>query len=249
MPPQEPQSNQPTEPAVHNPAAGLDPLDLPPMPVEKPTATGAQAKQMQLIAIGVGVLAFFLLITTVVFATQSSKYQKQSTTAYNDGLEAGKKAQKEADTIAFNKEITSSTRTYEAPAINGSFQISYPKAWSLSVDSSSNTPVSGFINPSFVSVPAPEQALRFTLIDTPYATVKKRYDDNAKTYKAKSSEVTISGIKGVQYVGNINEKSKSAVGTVSIVPLRDKTMLMQTDDNKMYGDTYRQMLETAKLIP
>lgn len=258
MSPEHPRTDQATPPAQsaqnpladHNPAAGLDPLDMPPMPVEhKPEADGAKAKQMQLIAIGVGVLAFFLLITTIVFSMSSSKYQKQSTTAYNDGMETGKKEQKETDTATFNKELTSSTRTYVAPVINGSFEISYPKAWSLSVDTSSSTPVAGLINPSFVTVQAPEQALRFTLIDTPYASTKKRYDDSTKTYKAKATEVTVSGIKGVQYVGNINDKSKTAVGTVVILPLRDKTMLLQTDNNKVYGDTYKQMLDTAKFIP
>lgn len=255
MPPHDPNTNQVTQSAQnplddHNPAAGLDPLDIPPIPIEQHAgADEKKAKQMQLITIGVGVLAFILLITTVVYALNASKYQKQSTTAYNDGMEAGKKEQKEADNVAFNKELTSSTRTYTAPVINGSFEISYPKAWSLSVDNSSSYPVAGLINPSFVTVQAPEQALRFTLIDTPYAAIKKRYDDSLKTYKAKASEVTVSGIKGTQYAGNINDKSKTSVGTVVIVPLRDKTMLMQTDNNKVYGETYKQMLETAKLIP
>lgn len=255
MPPQDNQDNpapitNQSQPAVDNPAAGLDPLDMPPMPVEQSTSADAsQLKLFKMIAIGVGVLAVVLLITTLVFASKSSKLAAESSSQYNKGMEAGKKQQKEADIVAFNKELTSSTRTYEAPTINGGFQLSYPKAWSLSVDSNSATPVDGFVNPGFVTLTSPEQALRFTLINTPYETTKKSYDNDMKGNGSKRSDVTVSGIKGVQYVGKINDKSKEAVGTVTIVPLRDKTMLIQTDSNKLYSDPYAQMLQTAKLVP
>ncbi len=255
MPPQDsPETQAPSapqsQPAISNPAAGLDPLDMPPMPVERSTgAAASQLKLFQIITVAVGALAVILLVTTLVFATKSSKLAAESSSQYNNGLEAGKKQQKEDDTVAFNKELTSSTRTYEAPTINGGFQLSFPKAWSLSVDSTSSTPVDGFVNPGFVTLTSPEQALRFTLINTPYETTKKSYDNDMKNNGSKRSDVTVSGIKGVQYVGKINEKSKEAVGTVTIVPLRDKTMLIQTDSNKLYSDAYAQMLQTAKLVP
>ncbi len=233
----------------------LDPsmpdMPTPTMPVEQPTGGGKhgeELKKFQIIALVLGVLALLFFVTTLVYASQASKQAAANASKYAEGQEAGKKEQKEADTLAYNKEVTSSTRTYTAPVVNGSFEMSYPKAWSLSVDSDSSYPVNGFINPGFVTVTSPEQALRFTLINQPYDSIKKRYDDNARNSKAKSKEVTVSGIKGVQYTGNINDKSKTAVGTVTIVPLRDKTMLMQTDNNKLYLDTYQQMLDTAKLI-
>jgi len=220
-----------------------------PMPVEpqgKPSIE--KLKRTKLMLIGVSIVAVILLITTLVFAAGASTTSAALDARYNEGVSDGKAAQKEADTVAYNKATISSTRTYTAPVVNGSFQITFPKAWNLSVDSTSSKPVDGLIDPDYVSQIADEHALRFTLVDKSFESMKKEYDEFANK-GAKRTEVEVSGIKGYQYVGKINKDAKDAVGTATIVPLRDKTMLLQTDNNKNYADAYNQMLQTAKLIP
>ncbi len=234
----------------------IDPLELNnPGPVPQPMPVGPQGtpsaeklKRTKLMLIGVSVVAVILLITTLVFAAGASTTTAQLDARYNSGVEDGKAAQKKADIAEYNKATVSSTRTYTAPVVHGSFQITYPKAWNLSVDSSSSVPVDGLVDPAYVNLVSPEHALKFSLQDKSFENVKKDYDDFVQK-GAKRTEVTVSGIKGYQYVGKINEEAKQAVGTVTIVPLRDKTMLLQTDSNELYADAYKQMVETAKLIP
>lgn len=234
----------------------LDPLEVnnpgpvpQPMPVDAQTSTTkAKLKKMQFMLIGVSLVAVILLVTTLVFAAGASSTTAALDAKYTSGVEDGKAEQKKADVAEYNKATVSSTRVYTAPVVHGSFQITYPKAWNLSVDSSSSLPVDGLIDPGYVNLQSNEHALRFTLIDSPYETMKKKLDELTKK-GVKRTEVTVSGIKGYQYVGKVNDKSKDAVGTVTIVPLRDKIMSMQTDSNELYSDAYKQMVATAKLIP
>lgn len=230
-----------------------DPMSIGPVP--QPTPAGPQGqptteklKRTKLMLIGVSIVAVILLITTMVFAAGASTTSAELDARYSQGVADGKAEQKEADTIAYNKATVSSTRVYTAPVVHGSFQITFPKAWNLSVDSSSTKPVDGLVDPEYVDQTAAEHALRFTLADDSFESMKKDYDDLSRK-GVKRSEITVSGIKGYQYVGKINEDSKDAVGTVTIVPLRDKTMVLQTDNNKLYTDAYNQMIQTAKLIP
>ncbi len=234
----------------------IDPLELnnpgpipQPMPVEGQTSASiAKLKKIKFMLIGVSIVAVILLVTTLVFASGASTTTAALDAKYAAGLEDGKAEQKKIDVAEYNKATVSSTRTYTAPVVHGSFEITYPKAWNLSVDTSSSVPVDGLVDPAYVNLASPEHALKFALQDKSFESSKKDYDDFVKK-GAKRTEVTVSGIKGYQYVGKINEDAKQAVGTVTIVPLRDKTMLLQTDSNELYADSYRQMVETAKLIP
>ena len=223
-----------------------------PMPVEpdgKPSAE--KLKHTRIILAGVGLLAFVLLITTLVFASASSSTDAKLKEQYAAGMADGKKAQSQADAVKYSKQVTSVTRTYEAPVKYGSFQITYPKAWNIVVDSTTSEPVYGKIHPEYVNWQSDTHALRFILIDDNYEDTQKKYDDMAKNSKGAISKkaATVSGIKGMEYTGKINSDDKNAVGTVIVLPLRDKSMLMQTDDNKTYGDAFSQMVSTAKLIP
>jgi hypothetical protein len=234
----------------------IDPLELnnpgpvpQPMPVEGQTSTSiAKLKKMKFMLIGVSIVAVILLVTTLVFAAGASTTTAELDAKYAAGVEDGKAEQKKADVAEYNKATVSSTRTYTAPVVHGSFEITYPKAWNLSIDSTSALPVDGLVDPGYVNLVSAEHALKFTLQDKAFESSKKDYDDLMKK-GAKRTEVTVSGIKGYQYVGKINEDAKEAVGTVVIVPLRDKTMLLQTDSNELYADAYKQMVETAKLKP
>ncbi len=258
MPPFEPQMPPQGDPQVQQSPVQQPSVFSPQEPIAPPPPTGTpsihQVKQTKLMLVGVGSIAVILLITTLVFASKASTTAAALQAKYEAGNAAGKASQKKTDAIAYNKELTADFRTYEAPTTSGSFRVNYPKNWSLSIDSTTSDPTLGLVNPEYVNQKSTiGYALSFNLKDTAYAATKKLYDDQVKFSKGKLKveAITVSGIKGFKYTGILdpNNQKVSKPGTVVVLPLRDKTMLLQTDNNELYATVYNRMLDEIVLIP
>lgn len=203
--------------------------------------------------IGLGVLSVILLITTLVFSGRAFINSGQLEDAENAGITSGKQAQKDIDEKAAVELAGKDLRTYTAPDMAGSFQVDVPKSWSLVVtpDASSNT-ITGIAMPDFVDTKQGIYALQFALKEQSYEEAKKPFDKlandpNPLKNKAKKEEITVSGIKGVRYTGQVT--SKIANGTVVLVPIRDKTFIIQTDDNTKYLAVYNAIVQNLTLNP
>ncbi len=204
------------------------------------------SKQNQLFRVGfitMSLLAVVLLILVLVFASRAFINQNKIDEALKKGQEEGTTAQKAFDAEQLAKTQNSDLRTYTAPEAAGSFRVNLPKSWSLAVtpDDGTNT-ISALAMPDFVDTKLTQYALRFALIDKKFEDVKKQQDK-----KGSSSEVIVSGIKGTQYTGAISNKVTN--GTLIIVPLRDKTFSIQTDDNAKYLDVYNAIVGNLHLNP
>jgi hypothetical protein len=203
--------------------------------------------------IGLGVLSVILLITTLVFSGRAFINSGQLEDAQNAGITSGKQTQKDIDEKAAVELAGKDLRAYTAPDMAGSFQLDVPKSWSLVVtpDASSNT-ITGIAMPDFVDTKQGIYALQFALKEQDYEAAKKPFDKlasdpNPLKNKVKKEEVTVSGIKGVRYTGQVS--SKIANGTVVLLPIRDKTFIIQTDDNTKYLAVYNAIVQNLTLNP
>ncbi len=236
---------------IESPLTPIPENNLSPSPSK---SAAKKSKQLLVILIGVGVLAFILLITTIVFSIQSNNKSAQLKTATQDGAKAGAEAQKAADDKKFQEAQSSDTRTYTAPEFAGSFSIKLPKLWSLTVTPNEGTnTIAAIANPEYIDTKVERYALRFSLIDQPYTSYKTKLDQQTKQKVSASfkgltaSATTLSGIEGMKYVGQISTKIPN--GTVILVPIRDKTFSIETDDNAVYSEVFNSILSSVKLKP
>lgn len=140
--------------------------------------------------------------------------------------------------------------TYKGPSAFGSPTIAYPKTWSNYVDGRGNTPLDGYMQPSFVSANGDETnyALR-------YQVVERNYDQEVKTYesKVKSGKVSVSAyrppqqetILGVRITGELDTNKE---GVLIVLPLRDKVIKLWTEGNEFRAD-FEEILKQFTFIP
>ncbi len=219
-----------------------------------PKSTAKKNKTLLIALVIVGIIAVVFFITTIIFSMQSSNKSQQLTTATQDGAKAGAEAQKAADDKKFEEAQSSDTRTYTAPAYAGSFSIKLPKLWSLSITpNESTTTISAIANPENIDTKAERYALRFSLINQTYTNYKTKLDQQTKqkvspSFKGlTSSKATLSGIEGTKYVGQISTKITN--GTVILVPIRDKTYSIETDDNAVFSEVFNTIIASVVLNP
>lgn len=217
-------------------------------------SANVKTKNMRLALIGVGVLAVILLILVIVFAVQASSANSKLSTAIADGQKQGVEAQKAADDKKLAEERISDTRTYTAPDFAGSFSLQIPKLWSLAVTpNDGTTTISGVANPDQIDTKADKYALRFSLKNQSYNQAKASLDSQAKAKSATgkstltAESATVSGISGTRYTGQIGSKIPN--GTIILVPIRDKTFTIETDDNAVYLSVFNTILTSVKLNP
>lgn len=233
-----------------------DPLLLPSEPNDHSSHPKSPAKQLELykkILIGLGVVATVLLLLTIFFGARAFINSEDLAEANKQGQQEGAAAQKAADAKAFTTEKNSDFRTYVAPDYAGSFRVNVPKSWSIAVTpNDSGATLSALSSPDFVENKLDKYALRFALLNKEIEEVKKPLDNltkekDPKKRKLNVEEITVSGIKGFKYTGQISSKIPN--GTLVLIPLRDKTFSIQTDDNDQYLEVFNSIVANLSLNP
>lgn len=131
-------------------------------------------------------------------------------------------------------------RVYNGPAQSGSLVINYPKTWSVYVDEkgNGNAPLSGAMQPNFVPglTSGNNLALRFEVINTPYATAVKSLEGSVKNGKVKAipyASPSDPANVGLRYDGEIISKKQ---GAMVMFPLRDKTVKIWSEATQYLPD-------------
>ncbi len=143
--------------------------------------------------------------------------------------------------------------SYTGPAAYGSVSVTYPKTWSAYIDESGkgSNPVDGTLNPRFV--PGLQSgsgvAVRFQVINSPYSTVVRNFESQAKAGKStikpyKADKVT--GATGIRVDGEFQAAKK---GSMVVLPLRDKTLEIWTEADQFIGDFNNIILPNLNFIP
>lgn len=205
------------------------------------------------ILIGLGVVSAILLILTLVFGARAFINGQDLADANQQGQQEGAATQKVADEKAYTEEKNSDFRTYTAPDYAGQFRINIPKSWSIETTPNDgiNT-ISALSSPDYVENKQDKYPLRFALINKKIDDVKKPLDNltkekDPKKRKLNVEDITVSGIQGYKYTGQI--ASKVPKGTLVLIPLRDKTFSVQTDDNDQYLTVFTSIVANLGLNP
>lgn len=226
-----------------------DPVAPPPPPSPTIQSTQDKLKKTRANFLIVSVLAVILLLTVGLLSFRAFVNTGKLNRTYNDGVAAGKKDQANADAAKIKDISENPYRTYTAAKELGAFQVSFPRNWSLWQSSNESDPLQAIANPEVVDDLAKLYALRFTMHNGNFSEIKTKYEGLIKSTKNKVSEssVKISGIDSFKFTGLLSTTTPNA--TITLVPVRDKVLEIQTDDNSKYTQAYNEILNKIKINP
>jgi hypothetical protein len=193
-------------------------------------------------AIALGVFLLVALIFVLIFGIKLRKYDKAKAAEIKQEL-----IQKESELkkqCQLEKEEVEST--YHASDLYGNFEFKYPKVWNTGItEDPGNSQALTFLGSPNVIVNnrdnPPVVALRVIYFNQNYEAKVKSYGN---TYK--KSEAMVSNLKGTRVTGT-DKYSKKKVNFV-LIPLRDKTIYIGTDDLDTFSAEYEKILNTFVLI-
>lgn len=128
-------------------------------------------------------------------------------------------------------------REYKGPTTLGSFSMKYPKTWSAYSSDENGGGASIIFHP--LVIPANDQAayaLRVEVIDGNYDQEAGRYDSDAKNGKVRVYPYRLPKLPevlGVRIDGELNDGKR---GSVVLLPLRDKTLMISTESETYLKD-------------
>jgi hypothetical protein len=206
------------------------------------------------------VLTIFLCIGMVLFGVLSiAAYSTNATTNANlatsnaAAAQAAATSQKHADTVANTKANELPYQTYTADPLFGSFQLQFPKSWSVySEENGSNgTALDIIADPAIVSVNDDQNAINthqfeLQLVSESLTQVNQGYAENLKNGTLASKATTVSGIPATWYQGAIDNQRHTGVAIT--MQVRDKVMIITTDTLD-YLSEFQTILSTAKISP
>jgi len=206
-------------------------------------------RTLGLITIFAGVLFAVALGFVVLFGVKLGGANKQKATEISAAL-ATQAKQLKAD---FQSDKEKTTTTFLADDVFGSFEFTYPKVWSTNVkqEVGAAEELNFLADPNMIivnkEVPGPFPALRVIVYQAKYTSKLKEIESSNKNVSSPmvESDVTVSGLSGKKFTGK-NEKSGKTFAYV-IVPLRDKTLYIGTDDAGAYIKNFDTILGTFKV--
>ena len=191
--------------------------------------------------IALGVLLMVAVVVIILYGVKLSKYDKNKAAEIVNELtsqETELKKQCQAE-----KEVT--LNTYKATDVYGNFEFQYPSIWytNLTEEPGGSEAFTFLGHPTLITnnqTNPPVVALRIIYFNTKYESKIKSYGNLFKT-----SEVTVSGIKGTRFVGTSKQSGKKM--SFILLPLRDKTIYIGTDDVNTFSAEYDKVLGTFVL--
>lgn len=195
-----------------------------------------------------GALFFISLIFLILFG---SRLNNANQIKANELAEALQQQDKELKNN-FQLERERTTTKYVAEDVFGAFEFSYPKVWFTNMQRRESDPQLRFLaDPNLIVMrdeTGPETALRVMISDSNYEEESKKTEDEikARDYSVQTEEVTLSGLKGKKYTGKMKEGS-SKVQSIVILPLRDKSLHIGTDDFDQFRTQFEQIIKSFKI--
>jgi hypothetical protein len=189
------------------------------------------------------------LVTSIVFAittilgligylsssSEVDKYQTQTQGIIDKEVSAAKIAQKEEDTKHFFEESKKPFSEYVGLSDFGSIRFNYPKTWSAYNSQFANNGYEVVFHPGVVPLVSNEtaMALRVSVVGKQYEAVLAEYEALLTTGQLRATVINVgqsesfAGYEGIRFDGAINEVLPA--GSIVVLKLRDKTILVRTD--------------------
>lgn len=189
------------------------------------------------------VLALVVLFGVRLFQNNSIKDKETS-----DKLAAQEEQLKQECQTEKEKDIVQ----YVSDEIFGSFKFGYPKIWSTNVtqEEGASEELMFLADPNLITIDKKKTntitALRVVVYSDKYETKLAEVEDsNTDTKLLTESDVKVSGIAGKKFIGK-DEETGNNVGFI-LVPLRDKTLYIGTDNYSKYKDQYEKITNSFNL--
>lgn len=206
-------------------------------------------KTLGLITIFSGVLFVVALGFVILFGVKLAGANNQKASEIKTALAN----QSKELNVSFQSEKEQTTTKYVSDEVFGSFEFSYPKVWSTNVtqEVGAAQELVFLADPNVIvinkEVAGPFPALRVLVYQDKYTRKLTDNENSNKNVKnpMKETDVTVSGIKGKKFIGT-EEKSGKQFAYV-ILPLRDKTLYIGTDDLGNFAKNYDIILGTFKI--
>ena len=137
--------------------------------------------------------------------------------------------------------------TFAGPVEYGGLTFQYPKTWSLYIarDASSSGDYEAYLNPGAVNPISNTtiNSLRISILDRAFDVVTKSYENNIKAGKLTPDLRVVGGENANIYVGTL--PGGNFVGAAAVFPIRDKTVVLQTDAS-VFSDDFYTILDTVQ---
>lgn len=216
-------------------------------PGQGPIAASQLPKSQKSTGLIIGfVLVVLLLVAATVFGfwafMSRADYKNNSDQKATAAVTAAEAQQKQQLDAQFAEQEKQPLKTYTTPSQYGSVVLTYPKTWSAYVVESDNSsqPVDGYFYPNFVPNVAAQSNnyyLRVQVDGSSYASVVKTYEDKAKqgtvTITSFAPSQVASATPGVRINGQLDSSKQ---GSMVILPLRDKTLKIWTENDAAAND-------------
>ncbi|MEI6266490.1 MAG: hypothetical protein WCP14_01195 [bacterium] len=207
-------------------------------------------RSWQIISAVIGVLLLVAVVFLLIFGSKISDFNKLKEAEINLNLDKQQK-KLELECQRFKEVVTT---TYIADDIFGSFEFSYPKVWSTFVTKAVNSNQKGTMtfrgDPSMIILNGTDYnnaytAIKIEVIAQKYVDYLSGAEYNLGKLLFTESDITVSGIKGKSFVGK--PKNRDVTMKFIIVPIRDKTLYIGTDDVDRFSDNLNNVVDSFKI--
>jgi len=244
----------------------MQPNNVPPyapqgQPVQGYGGAPVAAPQKQGVSTG---LIMGLVVSLLLFVAAASfgawafmsrqDYKSNSDAKSAAAVKAANDTQKKQLEAEFAEKEKSPLKSYTAPTASGSVKIVYPKTWSAYVSEApdSSNMVDGSFYPDFVPSLTGKNNyyLRVQISNTTYRSAVDSFTSLAKqgkvTVAAYAPEQVKTATPGVRIDGQIDAQKK---GAMVILPLRDKTIKIWTENESAISDFNNIVLKNLTYLP
>lgn len=162
----------------------------------------------------------------------------------SDAVKTAQTVQQKSDQSTFTEAEKLPTRTINGPAELGSLSLAYPKTWSVYLDQTGDQ-YEAYLYP--LVVPALQSdtpyALRISILNSSYDTNVATYQSAVKSGALTATPATLSGVNGLRLDGKFSD---NIVGSIVLVPIRDKTIRIGTQSTVFQSDFDKIVLPSVK---
>jgi len=182
-------------------------------------------------------------------------YKNNSDAKVVAAVAANKKKVQAADAVQYAEAAKNPLTVYAGPDAYGGVRVSYPKTWSVYVDtSSSSTPLNAYFHTDYVPSTQSKQTyqLRVQVVARSYSSELSKYASIIKRGSATAAAYSlpkVPTIVGTRINGSIFSGSQAAPGTIVLVPVRDKTLEIWTESNDYLPDFNTYILPNITFSP
>lgn len=185
------------------------------------------------------ILLALLFIGATVFAVWAfggrQDYKNSVDAKIASAVAANTQKVQAADAKQYAEAAKNPLKTYTGPDAYGSVKVSYPKTWSLYVDTTdSNTPLDAYFHDDYVPSTQSNQTydLRVQVVASSYSSQLQNYQSVVTTGNAKVVPYAlpkVPSVSGSEITGQIQPSDPNSNGTMILLPLRDKTLKIWTE--------------------